>query len=102
MATKKIPQLKETTAKFLGTPRITEKATMVAEKNNVYTFNISANSTKSELMKEIKKLHKVTPVKINIANLPRKNRVVRGRKITKAGSRKAYVFLKKGDKIDLV
>ena len=49
----------------------------------------------------IKKMYKVTPVKINIMNVKQRAVVVRGKRGKQAGGRKAYVTLKKGDKIEL-
>ncbi len=88
-------------ALLLKAPRITEKATMHAE-GNVYVFNVSPRATKPELMKAISSLYKVTPKKINMITIPAKKVFVRGKKGTKAGGKKALIYLKKGDKIELV
>ena len=82
-------------------PRITEKATQVAD-NNVYTFNILPNATKTQVKEAVQSLYKVTPVKVNVVKLRQRNVVVRGKRGVQAGGRKAYVFLKKGDKIELM
>ena len=82
-------------------PRITEKATHVAEQN-VYTFNVDASATKKQVKESIVKIYKVTPVRINIVNIKQRNVTVRGKKGKQKGGRKAYVFLKKGDKIEFV
>ncbi len=81
-------------------PRITEKSGIAGENLNVYTFEVSKNSTKQSIEKEIKALYKVNPEKVRIVNLPAKNIVVRGRKGTQSAVKKALVYLKKGDKID--
>lgn len=86
-------------ARVLRTPRITEKATIVAEKN-VYTFNVDPKATKSEIVKAIQALYDVTPVKVAVVNRPARKVFVRGKLGTKSGSKKAMVYLKKGDKID--
>lgn len=82
-------------------PRITEKATMVVEKN-IYTFDVVPNATKSEIKKSVQKLFKVTPTKIAIITIRQKHIVVRGKRGLKAGGKKALVYLKKGDKINFV
>jgi large subunit ribosomal protein L23 len=82
-------------------PRITEKSGIMAESHNVYTFEVSKNSTKDSVGKAIKNLYKVTPVKVRVVNLPAKKVLVRGRKGPQNAVRKALVFLKKGDKIDI-
>lgn len=49
-------------------PRITEKSGIAGENLNVYTFEVSKNSTKQSIEKEIKTLYKVNPEKIRIIN----------------------------------
>lgn len=89
------------TTKLIKNPRVTEKASFVSEQN-VYTFNVERNANKTEISKAIKALYKVTPVKINIVNIPKKKVVVRGKPGSRGGGKKAMVFLKKGDKIEIV
>lgn len=86
---------------ILQNPRITEKAAYASDKN-VYTFDVARRSTKVEIVKAVKEIYKVTPVKVNVVAIPKK-RVVRKNSIgVKGGGKKAYVFLKKGDKIEFV
>nr|AKQ01855.1 50S ribosomal protein L23 [uncultured Parcubacteria bacterium Rifle_16ft_4_minimus_2958] len=73
----------------LKTPRITEKASMLAE-HNVYSFNIPENATKTEVKKAVSNMYKVKPVKVAIVNSKRKSVFIRGRKGFKAGGKKAY------------
>jgi large subunit ribosomal protein L23 len=82
-------------------PRITEKATKVAE-GNVYTFDITPNASKTQVKEAIVKLYKVTPLKVNVMKIRARKVFVRGKRGVTAGGRKAYVFLKKGDKIELM
>lgn len=82
-------------------PRVTEKSGILHESQNVYTFEVTKEATKHSVEKEIKTLYKVTPVKVRVINLPAKNVIVRGRRGTQSAVKKALVFLKKGDKIDL-
>jgi len=88
---------------ILSRPRVTEKATFVAgAKNPVYTFEVAATATKPEILKAIEAKYKVKAIKVNIVTLPAKNVVVRGKKGTKPAVKKAMVFLKAGDKIEIV
>lgn len=80
-------------------PRITEKATMLSEKN-AYVFEVSPRSTKNEIAKAIESIYGVKPVKVNITKMPAKKILVRGRPGVKPGGVKAIVFLKEGDKIE--
>ena len=83
-------------------PRITEKSGIASQKLNAYTFEIRASASKNEVMKAVKELYKVIPVKINVINLPRKSVFSRGKKGFVSGVRKAVVYLKKGDKIEFI
>lgn len=82
-------------------PRITEKATDEQQKG-VYIFEVRKDATKISVRKTIEKIYKVNPRKINIVKNPAKNLIVRGRKGVKPAVKKAYVYLKDGDKIDIV
>lgn len=86
---------------IIKNPRITEKATFSAE-NNVYTFDITDSANKTEIKKAIFALYKVNPVKINVLKVEDKHIFSRGKKGVKSGGRKAYVYLKKEDKIEFV
>ena len=87
----------------LKRPRITEKAVAAIDRN-VYTFEIDPRATKFEVRDAIIALFKVTPVKIRMVNnKPRQFMSrARGRRLTVEGLKKAYVYLKEGDRIDLV
>ncbi len=87
-------------AKVIIAPRITEKASMQSSAN-AYTFVVTKDATKHVILAEFKKEYKVTPKAINITNMPRQNTFIRGKWGTKAGLKKAIVFLKKGDTITL-
>lgn len=82
-------------------PRVTEKAGVANEKNNVYTFEVAQAATKTKIAHAIKQLYKVTPVKVNIVNLPAKRVFVRGNIGSQSAVKKALVYLKKGDKIEI-
>lgn len=81
-------------------PRITEKASLQSEAN-AYTFVVAKNATKLSLAKEIEKSYKVKPTAINIININGKIKFKRGAWGKTAGIKKAVVFLKKGDTINL-
>jgi large subunit ribosomal protein L23 len=83
-------------------PRITEKSGLQAEVAGVYTFEVTTKANKKNVAKAVSELYKVTPVKVNIVNLPAKKIISRGKVGRKAGIKKAVVFLKKGDKIEFV
>ena len=84
-------------------PRITEKSVGMREQI-VYTFEVKRSATKYQVRDAITALYNVTPVKVNIVNKKPAMRMVGSRNRTKhvSGMKKAYVYLKKGDTINLV
>lgn len=83
-------------------PRITEKASGMAMDKNVYAFEVSLRATKREIKKAVSDFYNVEAVKIAIVAIPSKEVTVRGKKGHTSKGKKAYVFLKKGDKIEFV
>ncbi len=88
---------------LLVRPRITEKATALSERG-VYVFEVSPRATKKTVAGAIEALYRVKPVRVHMVRLPQRN--------VPAGSRggfpgkavaikKAYVYLKKGETIDI-
>ena len=69
---------------------------------NVYTFDITKSANKTEIKKAVFALYKVRPLKVNVLAVPKKKVMLRGQAGTKGGGRKALVYLKEGDKIELV
>ncbi len=93
-------QVSKTENFLIISPRLTEKASVLSS-GNIYTFNVVQNATKTTLAKEIEKKYKVKPIKITVSNNPRVRVFTRGKIGYKTGFKKASVFLKKGDKINL-
>ena len=67
---------------------------------NVHSFEISPLATKKQVAEAVKAFYKVSPVKVNIVKNPTKKVFIRGKKGKKAGVKKAYVYLKKDDKLE--
>ena len=82
-------------------PRITEKAANMTVQN-VYTFDITQGASKHDVVRAVKALYKVTPIRVNVVNTKGKKVALRTRRGwgQKNNNRKAYVYLKAGDKID--
>ncbi|OGG60110.1 50S ribosomal protein L23 [Candidatus Kaiserbacteria bacterium RIFCSPHIGHO2_02_FULL_49_16] len=83
-------------------PRITEKSTWHSAQG-VYVFDVAVNSNKQQISRAIRAIYKVTPRKIRIVTVPSKSkRSARTGKLgVKGGGKKAYVYLKKGETINL-
>ena len=85
-------------------PHVTEKATELSERN-VYAFEVNMRANKVHVRQAIEKIYKVSPVKIAMITTkektmknPRTNRTQSKRQAAK----KALVYLKKGDKIEVI
>lgn len=83
-------------------PRITEKAALGADKSNVYVFEVIPSATKKSISASVHDVYGVKPEKVRVANIPAKQVFIRGKKGVKRGGKKAYVYLKKGDKIEVM
>ncbi len=82
-------------------PRITEKASAMTESHNAFTFEVTKGATKPLIASAVKTMYKVSPVKVRIVNLPAKQVFVRGKKGSESAVKKAIVYLKKGETIQL-
>lgn len=82
-------------------PRITEKAAFVGD-NNCYVFNVANRATKISVAEAVKEIYKVDPIKVNIVTIRPKTIFVKGTKGTKSGGKKAYVYLKKGQTLEII
>ena len=81
-------------------PVITEKATTLSEFNKM-VFRVHKGASKNSIKKSIEKIFKVNVIKINTINLKGKTKLVKGKKTSRPGYKKAIVTLKKGQSIDL-
>lgn len=82
-------------------PRITERAALLSEKK-VFLFEVAERANKRQIKEAIMIKFGVTPVKVNTVVTKPKAVIRRGRAGTKAGFKKAYVYLSPKDTIDFV
>ncbi len=82
-------------------PRITERAAILSEKK-VYVFEVADKANKKQIAEAITIKFGVVPVKVNTIVTKPKAVVRRGRRTTKAGFKKAYVYLNPKDTIEFV
>lgn len=94
--------MKKHASNILLSPRITEKGAYLSAQG-AYVFNVSTTANKKEIAEAIQEVFKVMPRKVTIVAIPRKQVMTRGsRKLgMTAGGKKAYVFLKKGETIEV-
>ena len=103
LTTTPIPAHTRDLSSVLLKPRVTEKSAGQNERG-VYTFVVRRDATKYDVRDAVSLLFKVTPRKVTIVNrAPRTSHSrAKGRDVVVPGLKKANVFLKKGDRIDLV
>ena len=85
-------------------PIVTEKATLLTEKLNRYSFKVNKDANKIQIKKAVEAAYNVTVVDVNTSIVRGKNKT----RYTKAGIingmtatyKKAIVTLKEGDTID--
>jgi large subunit ribosomal protein L23 len=83
-------------------PIVSEKSTMLAEKNNQVAFRVLPSATKQEVKAAVEKLFKVEVESVSILN--RKGKTKRSGRFTgtRGSVRKAYVSLKAGQEINFL
>ena len=85
----------------LVAPIVSEKATMVAEKNNSVTFRVLQNATKPEIKAAVELMFKVEVKGVSVVNINGKSKRF-GRSMGRRDNiRKAYVTLKPGQELNL-
>jgi large subunit ribosomal protein L23 len=90
-------------SKVLLSPRVTEKGAYLGS-TGVYVFNVHKDANKREISEAVHAIFKVWPRMVRVARIPRKQAVTRGtnRMGKTAGGKKAYVYLKEGDTIEVI
>ena len=86
--------------RLLRSPRVSEKAAVSAS-NNVYVFNVPVTAEKIEIARAVQDLYHVKVIGVRTARGIGKH-LVRGRRVgVRNNWKKAFVVVKKGQKIDL-
>lgn len=83
-------------------PKISEKATRVADKNAQYVFRVMNDATKPEIKEAVEKMFSVQVASVQVLNVRARGRNFRGRAGALQGWKKAYVNLKPGFAIDFM
>jgi large subunit ribosomal protein L23 len=85
----------------LVAPIVSEKATMIAEKNNVVTFKVLQDSTKYEIKAAVELMFKVEVQGVTVVNTKGKSKRFGKSMGRRDNVRKAYVMLKPGQELNL-
>ena len=83
-------------------PVLTEKGTMLMEKENKYLFQARMDANKLEIKKAVEDIFKVKVSKVNTQVVEGKMKRVRRSEGRTSDYKKAIVTLAKGEKIDLL
>ena len=88
---------------IIQTASLTEKATLLGEKQNKYVFRVSPRANKIQIKQAVEKLFQKKVLDVNTCNYAgKKKRERRADFGRKAHWKKAIVTLKEGEKIELV
>ena len=87
---------------IIKTASLTEKSTLMSEKQNKYVFRVSPKANKIQIKNAIERLFQKTVVDVNTCNYAGKEKRLRGPLGRRPRWKKAIVTLKEGEKIELV
>ncbi len=83
-------------------PLITEKATELADTQNVYVFEVDRRANRIQVKQAVEKIYGVHVVDVRIVNMkPKRGRWGRRIVVRKPAWKKAYVRLQEGESIQL-
>ena len=85
---------------IIKTASLTEKSTLMSEKQNKYVFRVSPKANKIQIKNAIERLFQKTVVNVNTCNYAGKEKRLRGPLGRRPRWKKAIVTLKEGEKID--
>lgn len=88
--------------KIIDAPHISEKSTITNDKCNTVVFRVSINSDKKKIKDAVELLFKVKVNSVNTLIIKGKKMRYHGRLGSRNNVKKAYVTLKKNQKIDLI
>lgn len=87
--------------KILIQAMISEKATTVQEKQNCYMFKVALNANKPQIKHAVEKAFNVKVENVRIARVKGKSKKLGRFEGRRSDWKKAFVWLKEGDKIEL-
>lgn len=86
--------------KILLEPLISEKATLITEKNNQYAFKVMKDATKPEIKKAVEVIFEVPVDEVRVCNVKGKKKRFKQVEGVRKSWKKAYVTVKQGHSID--
>lgn len=86
--------------RIINSPHTTEKSSNLKERD-IYVFKVQPEANKIMIKNAVQKLYGAPVEKVNIIKISAKKKLVRGKWGKKPGYKKAVVYLKKGEKIEV-
>jgi len=87
---------------LLLAPRITEKSSVLGEKNRQYVFKVMNAATKPQIRKAVELMFKVEVESVQVSNVKGKQKSFKQTAGRRSSWKKAYVKLKDGFDIDFM
>jgi len=88
--------------KVVLAPHISEKSTIVADRNRQFVFKVIPDATKPEIKKAIELMFNVKVDGVQVVNVPAKTKRFGQTEGQRSGWKKAYVKLQEGHDIDFM
>ncbi|MDH5190134.1 MAG: 50S ribosomal protein L23 [Gammaproteobacteria bacterium] len=88
--------------KVVLAPHISEKSTIVADRNKQFVFKVIADATKPEIKKAVEMMFDVKVAGVQVINMPAKRKRFGQAEGQRSGWKKAYVKLQDGHDIDFM
>ncbi len=86
----------------LRKPVITEKSYQATGEANQYTFRVASDATKAQIKAAVEAIFEVTVVKVQVLNMPSKEKRRGMYSGTRSGYRKAVIRLAEGQSLEAV
>lgn len=88
--------------KLIKRPHVSEKATLLADKNRQFVFKVQIDSNKSEIKQAVESLFNVKVEAVQVLNVKSKVRRYKQKEGRLKAWKKAYVSLAEGHDIDFI
>lgn len=88
--------------KVLLAPHVSEKSTMVGDKNRQYVFKVQPNASKPEIRQAVELMFNVKVAGVQVVNVKGKNKRFGQMYGRRSDWKKAYVTLQPGNEINLM
>ncbi|MBN2373459.1 50S ribosomal protein L23 [bacterium] len=87
---------------IIKVPLLTEKSTIMNQKNNKASFNVACNANKKEIAKSVEEIFNCHITKVNIINVQGKKKRLGKYLGRRSNWKKAICTVAEGDKIDII